>query len=270
VAEEGGGNVLTKKLGPQPRWAWAAEFVGGFLLFRYIRARQNANSGLAQFTATPLTGGNTIPTAAGAFGGPTSGAAPTYSTLSAWITAALGQVSTVPGYSNTSALNDLTAWLNGGCVSAAGFNFIGNFIASGGLPPGFSTPPTLSVCPSTGTQSGGGSTAPPPPPPASPTPAPVPTPPSLGSLTNNVLGNVVSMFQSGSGWVWVTDSGYVYASPGAGYYGGTDAGAVGGPIASKIVNAFAITSGPNAGGYTLVASNGDTYNFGPNANYSPL
>lgn len=260
-------NFLTKKLGPQPRWAWGAEAVGGFLLFRFIRARRSSSSGLQSLTATPLTGGSTIPPG----GGTTTTQAPTYSTLAQWITAALGEVSTTPGYSNTAALNDLTSWLNGSCVSAAGFTAIGNAIMSIGLPPGFSTPPTLTVCPSTGSSNNNGSNPPPPPPPSSPTPAPVPpTAPPLGSLTAQVIGNVVSVFQQGTGWVYVTDKGYVYNSPGSNYYGGTDNGAVGGSIASHIVEAYAITTGPNAGGYTLVASNGDTYNFGPNANYAPL
>lgn len=261
-------NALTKKLGPQPRWAWVAEGLAAFLLYRFYKARR-ASSGLTSLTATPLTGGSTIP--AGQSSGSSASGTPAYSTLSAWITAALAEVATTPGYSNTAALNDLTSWLNGSCVSAAGFTAIGNAIMSIGLPPGFSTPPTLSVCPSSGSSNSGQTPTNPPPPPAAPTANPIsPTAPPLGSLTSQVIGNVVSVFQQGTGWVYVTDRGYVYNSPGSNYYGGTDGGAVGGAIAAHIVEAYAITSGPNAGGYTLVASNGDTYNFGPNANYSPL
>jgi hypothetical protein len=135
-------NALTKKLGPQPRWVWGAELVGAFVLYRYIKARRAASSGLTTITATPLTGGSTIPTDVG---GPTQ-TGPTFSSLAQWEQAALGSMPGV-GYSPTQALNDLGAWLNGSCVSAAGYTAIGNAIATQGLPPGFSTAlPTLSVC----------------------------------------------------------------------------------------------------------------------------
>jgi hypothetical protein len=160
-------NAFTKKLGPQPRWLWAAEGIGAFLVYRYIKARRAAaSSGLTTLTATPLTGGSTIPTDVGQ---PTA-TGPTYSTLAQWEEAALAAIPGA-GYSATSALNDLSSWLNGSCVSAAGYNAIGNFIQTNGLPPGFSTAlPTLSVCPSSSGSSSGSNPSPPPtPPPSKPT-----------------------------------------------------------------------------------------------------
>lgn len=141
-------NVLTKKLGPQPRWAWAVEgFASLYLVAWYRRRKAAASTGLSTVTATPLTGGDTIPTDVG--GSLTTG--PTYSSLASWVAAAIGQI-TGPGYNASQAYNDLTAWMNGSCVSAAGYTAIGNFIDTNGLPPGYSTSlPTLSVCQSAST-----------------------------------------------------------------------------------------------------------------------
>jgi hypothetical protein len=256
-------NFLKKKLGPQPAWLWGLEGLFGFFVYRYIRHRQSAQlSGVTSATATPIAGG-TIPSSSGQS---TSGP-PGFSTLAQWEEAALSSIVS-PSYGAAPAFNDLSAWLNGNCVTQAGYNAIGQFLISGGLPPGYSIPPALTVC-----------AAPPPPPAPATAPNPNPwgltaadfapktssngAPPALGSIVSNVLGNVVSVFPLGTGWVYVTDRGYVYNAGGSPYWGGTEDGTIGGPIASHIVNAIPITSGPNAGGYSLIASNGDTYNFGP-------
>ena len=54
-APEGGGNFLTRKLGPLPTWAWAGLAVGGFLYWRKRQAAAAAAAGTAA-TTTPATG----------------------------------------------------------------------------------------------------------------------------------------------------------------------------------------------------------------------
>lgn len=51
AAGKGGGNVLTKKIGPLPGWAWAGIALGGFYFYRYRKAQAAASSSAT--TATP-------------------------------------------------------------------------------------------------------------------------------------------------------------------------------------------------------------------------
>lgn len=51
-------NILTKKYGPLPGWAWGLVGVGGFLVVRYLRAR-SAAAASSSTTASPVTGGTT-------------------------------------------------------------------------------------------------------------------------------------------------------------------------------------------------------------------
>jgi hypothetical protein len=83
---------------------------------------------------------------------------------------------------------------------------------------------------------------------------------------DNIIGDVVSVFQDGLGWTYVTNKGYVYNTGGSNYYGGTNGGEIGGVPGSNIVSAVPITSGPDAGGYVLYNAQGQTYKFGPTQN----
>jgi len=52
-----GGNILTRKIGPLPGWAWAAVVVGGFLIYRQRKAAAAAAAGTAttsSVTPTPV------------------------------------------------------------------------------------------------------------------------------------------------------------------------------------------------------------------------
>lgn len=136
-------------------WVYAGVGVGGLAVL-YLYKRYQANkSAVAANTSAGLVGGTSIPAATSAG---TSTASP-LTTLAEWTQAALAQM-TGTGYSPSQALNDITAWVNGSCVSQAGYSAIGNFVQTAGLPPGFgnSGAPTLSVCASTGGGTGGGGT----------------------------------------------------------------------------------------------------------------
>jgi hypothetical protein len=64
-APKGGGNVLTKKYGPLPLWAWAAVAVGGWYLWKKHQATTTAASttSTAPFPATSSTSVPTDPLA---------------------------------------------------------------------------------------------------------------------------------------------------------------------------------------------------------------
>lgn len=135
-----------KILGLNPL-AWAGIGVGGIGIVYYLHKRSTAAAAAA---ATGLTDANTAPAADS-----TSATTTPPATLAAWINDALG-TSTTATYTNTNLLNDINEWLGGNCVSAAGYSAIGNLVSTLGVPPGYSTTPTLSVCSSsTGTLGGG-------------------------------------------------------------------------------------------------------------------
>lgn len=164
--KSGGGNALTKKAGPLPRWGWVAVGGGVYLVYRYIKARETASSTTA---ASGTTGGDLIPNDIG-LPSTTSAAsgAGTFSSIAAWTQAALDFGST-NGLDAGDALNQIQAYLNGNCVSQAGYNFLSAAFANAsiGLPPAsFNSAqlPSLSVCPApqqTPTPSDPAPTAPP-------------------------------------------------------------------------------------------------------------
>ncbi len=161
------GKGISKKLGPLPYWGWAAVGAGTFLVYRYVRAR---NAATAANAASGLTGGSLIPNDIGL--APTQATpAGNFASVSSWTQAAISFL-TSGGMNPADALNAVTSWLNGNCVSQAAYNGLGQAIASTsvGLPPGYSQVPSLSVCSSAPATAG----------PAAPTPAT--PPPSLPQL----------------------------------------------------------------------------------------
>lgn len=60
---KGGGNLLTKKLGPLPGWAWAAVALGGYYLWK---KRQAATAAAAATTSPTTSTGALSPAPAGA------------------------------------------------------------------------------------------------------------------------------------------------------------------------------------------------------------
>lgn len=135
-----GGNPLTKKAGPLPVWGWAAVGGGLWLALRFISSRRAASSAAA---GSALSGGTTIPAGQGQGN---AGGLPTFSSTGAWEQAAIAAMAN--GQLNPAdALNGLTDWLNGQCVTAAQYSGISSIIETVGLPPGYGTGiPALSVC----------------------------------------------------------------------------------------------------------------------------
>lgn len=167
MAEKSTGKGLKKKLGPLPYWGWLLAGAGGYLGYRYLRARSAASSALA---ASGTTGGTTIPQGAVQVGSPSSGLAGTFSSATQWEQAMLTFL-TGNGLSAPDALNGVNNWLNGNCVSQAVYTALSQGIVSSsvGLPPGYTSLPTLSICPAA-QQS---------PTPSNPAPAPTPSAPAV-------------------------------------------------------------------------------------------
>lgn len=136
-----------KKIGPLTPVGWGAVAVGVFGVYWYIKKRAAATSSTA---ASGTTGGTTIPAG-------TTGTSTVYSTLADYEQALISAL-TGSGLGGADALNGVTNWLNGNCVSSAQYNGISAAISQGsiGLPPGFSSIPTLSVCSSSPGSGGGG------------------------------------------------------------------------------------------------------------------
>ncbi len=61
-APKGGGNFLTRKLGPLPTWAWAGLAVGGFLYWRKRQAAAAAAAAAAAGTSATTTPATGLPT----------------------------------------------------------------------------------------------------------------------------------------------------------------------------------------------------------------
>jgi hypothetical protein len=158
AASKSQGTGLKKKVGPLPIWAYPVLGGGAFLIYRFIKSRE-ASSAAAAGTAT--SGGTDIPAGQSTSSSTTL---PTFSSLSDWEQAAISAMSSGT-LSPADALNGLTDWINGQCVSADQFKGISQIISSVGLPPGFSTVPVLSVC---GSATAANTTAPAPTPTAAP------------------------------------------------------------------------------------------------------
>jgi len=72
VPAAGGGNILTKKLGPLPGWGWLAVIVVGYLIYRHYNS---GSSSTTDTTAAPTTTPTeTIQTPGGTYTGPPGGA----------------------------------------------------------------------------------------------------------------------------------------------------------------------------------------------------
>jgi hypothetical protein len=116
---------------------WGIVGVGAVGLWYFIRKYEADKTAAA---ATGTTDGQTTP---GSSTGTTTAALPT--TLSAWYNDVLAALTTGT-YTSSDLLNDLNSWFSGQCVSAQGYTAIGQAVSEFGVPPGYSTTPTLSVC----------------------------------------------------------------------------------------------------------------------------
>jgi hypothetical protein len=141
------GKGIGTKLGPLPYWGWALVGGGTFLTYRFLRARSAASAAAGTSAAQGLTGGTLIPNDIGLPSG-TANAQATFSTVAGWQEALL-QFLTGNGMSPGDAFSAAEGYLGGTCVSQAAYNGLAAaFISPNvGLPPGFTSPPPLSVCP---------------------------------------------------------------------------------------------------------------------------
>jgi hypothetical protein len=278
-----GGKGLKKRVGPLSVGGWLASVGGALALFllwrRYEADKAGAAAAGGGTGAGVLTAGGTIPTT----GNPSTGpAGAPFSTYSGWLTAAIAQMTSSNGIDAGQALNGITDWLSGQCVTQTVYNAIAQTIGneSIGLPPGFgSNIPTLSVCAVPPTN-------PPPaaPPPAAPPPA---APPAAAPQTP-----AVPMFQGLAPWLasamglngetvadysWdaplnefivLTNKGGIYnvnpnGTPAGGhpfygsYLGLPAADQQGGP---RTFNKLVIN---NDGTYTITSTGGQSYTFNP-------
>lgn len=153
------GKGVSTRLGPLPYWGWALVGGGTFLAYRFLRARSAANASNA---ASGTTGGGLIPNDIG-LPSVTGGTTASFSSIPAWTEAMLSFL-TGNGMSPGDAYSAATSFINGNCVSQAAYNALAAGLNSPnvGLPPGFFSSPTLTVCPQTqqtSTPVGGGTTA---------------------------------------------------------------------------------------------------------------
>lgn len=192
------GKGLKKKVGPLSVGGWLASVGGALGLFILIKRYQaaKASAGAAAgggMGSGILTGGGIIPPGtAGTLPGGGTGAP--FSSYSAWLQAAIAQMTSSSGIDSGQALDAITTWLGGGCVTQAGYQAITSVIGTTniGLPPGWGTAiPALSVC-GTPTTTGG-------PPPPTPTPTPTPAaPPALPQLNAQLFPLKVLFGQYGA------------------------------------------------------------------------
>jgi hypothetical protein len=240
-----------------PLWGWAAS-LGGAVVVWILYKRHEANAAAtAAEESTATTGGNTIPS-----GQPVTTTSPTYSTLEQWESAMLSAMAG-PGLSTPDALNGITDWLNGSCVEQNAYNGLSSALSTVGLPPGFSTLPSLSVCAST----------------PKPTPGPTKTTsqapgaaPSLApalkaAMTNNGESVVSTAWDATlHEWVYLTNKGGIYTQNANGGTTGTTfyGSYLGLPTADTkgVRNFVELIINPN-GTYTAVANTGQTYTFTP-------
>ena len=264
------GKGLTKKAGPLPVWGYGAVGVGAFLIYRLLKSR--SKGGTASAANIPLSGGIGIPAGQ-------SGVGPqTFASFGGWQQAAIAAMA--GGIlSPAEALNGLTAWINGQCVSANQYTGISSIITTVGLPPGFSSVPTLSVCPAPTAAAAPAAAAPAAAAPAAPA-APVNPGPPPG-LASNIIAAMTANGEhlvasptwdaAANEWLYLTQKGGVYnLAPG----GGGGSAFYGSGLSSKLGGAFngrtaqSITANGN-GGYTITDTTGSTYTFGPGyANYA--
>jgi hypothetical protein len=140
---------LKERHGPLTGTAWL--ITGGAVLAAYVLFRRY-EADRAGSAASALGAGTTgVPAASGV-----QGATPGFANLSDWEAAAVEQMAGLPGLDAGQALNTITNWISGNCVSQAGYNGLVNIFTSIGLPPGMSGAnlAVLSVCPQPTTTTG--------------------------------------------------------------------------------------------------------------------
>lgn len=272
--KQSGGSVLTHRVLFLPVWGWVVVIIGGILLYKYLKDRSAASSSTASGTVTGQNNANSIfgtegfsvngqgqivDNATGAIVGTsgTGGSGGSTSTVGGWLSSmqeALQQLGYDPNLVDQ-ALQDYSAGLplpqNEYNVIESGIRLVGNPPSGIALPGLQSSPAPAATAP------------------APTTPTPVASsasgPPGLSSsIMNGLTGNgeyiVDTVYQPVTGtWLYLTQKGGVYAEGGNGFFGSLFSlppGTFNGRTASQIIPQ------PN-GGYTVIDTQGETYNFGP-------
>jgi hypothetical protein len=285
---------LSKKHGPLTTTGWIGVGAASLVAFFVYRRYKSDVAASAANASNALAGGTTIPAGEAQTSGATS-STPAWSSFAQWEQAALSaMVGSAPGYTASQALNDLTDWINGACVTTQGYTAIGNVISnpSIGLPPGFATSlPPLTVCASstpptttTSTTTTTPTTTPttttvtqPTPQPVAPSSSPGPAPnlPSAiaAAMTNagETLGGAPVWDPVYNEWLFFTKEGGIYniaqnGSVGSvfnGSYEGLPAADKGpGPTGSTARTFTGLSVNPD-GTYTLTDQWGENYTFTP-------
>jgi hypothetical protein len=274
MAEEPKGKGLKRKAGPLTVGGWLLAGGGAFALFllyrRYEASKVTASAAGGGTGPGILTAGGTIPTT-----GVTSSTAPgaPFSSYGAWLQAAIAQISSGSGLDAGQALDGITTWLGGGCVTEAAYQAITQVIASNsiGLPPGWGTSiPPLTVCASSTAVS-----PPPSPPAAPPAPAPAPAPSTnqgaslssslISTMTTNGEHVIDTIYDpSTNTQLYLTNKGGVY-TVGNGFFGSVFS------LGSAFVGTPVKITLDNRGGYTIWNQYGQSYDFagpGTGADYA--
>ncbi len=141
-----GATGLNKKVGPLTTKMWLLSGLGiGAAYYIYSRIKNSSSAALPASATGVNTAGGTIPGNSITSSAAGSGL-PVFSSIGDWMNSAIPSM-TSAGLDPQSALNAINDWLNGSCISQAGYNALGSVLTSQGLPPGYSTQlPPLSVC----------------------------------------------------------------------------------------------------------------------------
>lgn len=194
MAEASASPKTSKKHGPLTAVGWAA--VAGGVVISYILLKRyeadKAATNAATSTAADAGSESPEPIDEANPNAPTSQTSQpvSFSTVQGWIAAMLPIMSPPGGgggYDTAAAYNDVTSWINGNCVTAAGYSAISTAITQVGLPPGFDPGP-LSVCSSSTPTTQAPATA--------PTAPAAPAAPAAPTPWANVVGSADSALAS--------------------------------------------------------------------------
>lgn len=297
------GHGLTARLGPLPMWGWIVVIVGAVIVYKIIKDRNSSAStsgtvGAANNAASLFgtegfstnSAGQLVDNATGdilgSIGGGTSSSPGTGTTTAAqWFSNAQQTLFNL-GYDSGAVDQALQDYASGNQLTPGEYGIVEAAVRlTGAAPSPIGVPVEMSsggTGGSGGSGGGGGSTSG-----ESPLQQAVAEgggpylqalynaahPPALpSSVAAAMAGNgeylVDTVYNPASStWLYLTQKGGVYAEGGNGFFGSVfnlPAGTFAGRTASKIIP----SSTAGNGGYTIIDTAGETYNFGPNANFA--
>ena len=141
-------DFLQRRFGPLSFLGWVGVLAGGGLVY-YLYSRYAASAATTAATTTSSPISSTGATS----GSGTTSLAGTFADTQSWLAAAVSAM-TANGLDGADAYNTGQSFINGTCVSSAGYQALSSIMTSIGAPPGVSS--TLSVCADTPTTPGSG------------------------------------------------------------------------------------------------------------------